>query len=99
MVTTTTSAPTEVSPDRSERWYLKDLPKYLAALAGILVMYVAISLYQFEYGITTGLDFTDPLFQAYWMRLFYIEVVFVIATAIAIWSYLWRTRTRDFDSL
>ena len=55
--------------------------------------------YQFTHGITTGLDSTDPLFQTYWVRLFYIEIVVVCVVAISIWSYLWRTRELDFDSV
>lgn len=99
MVATTIDASKPLSSTQDLKWYLRDLPKYLSALLAILVLYVGISLYQMAYGESTGLDSTDPLFQTYWMRLFYIEIAFLIALAATLWSYLWRTRDRDLDRL
>jgi methane/ammonia monooxygenase subunit C len=100
MAATTVVVSQELSATSSDlKWYLAHLPKYLAAIFGILVMYVGISLYQFAYGESTGLDSTEPLFKTYWHSLFYIEQVVLILLAITLWSYLWQTREQNFDAL
>ena len=37
-------------------WYLRDLPKYLAAFAAMTVIYVGFRLYQGAFGVSAGLE-------------------------------------------
>lgn len=99
MAAITIDASKPLSSTRDMKWYLRDLPKYLSALLAILVLYIGISMYQMAYGESTGLDSMDPLFQTYWMRLFYIEIVVEIMLGATLWSYLWRTRDMNLDRL
>lgn len=81
------------------KWYLKDLPKYLAGMGAILVLYISLSAYQFRFGETAGLDSTDPLFETYWMNLFYIEVGLQLVLIAVLGNYFWKNRERDFAGL
>lgn len=80
-------------------WYLTGLHKYISAFLILTIIYISLRLYQGAYGISTGLDSTDPIFEKYWMRLLYIElgVIFVVMTGL--WTYLWRTRDRNLDTI
>lgn len=80
-------------------WYLKDFKKYLATIGAILFMYVSITTYQYTFAESTGLDSTDPLFEAYWMNLFYIEVVFQLILVAGLGYYFWKHRDRNLDQL
>ena len=61
--------------DSGSRWYLRDLPMYGAGLFAIAFMYVSIRVYQGAFALETGLDSTMPIFDVYWRRLLYIEIV------------------------
>ncbi|TAN50027.1 MAG: methane monooxygenase/ammonia monooxygenase subunit C [Methylococcaceae bacterium] len=76
-------------------WYLKDLYKYLGGFAVITVIYVGLRLYQGAYAVATGLDSTLPEYDAYWMRLFYGELITLMSFTAGLWSYLWFTRDRN----
>jgi len=80
-------------------WYLKDIYKYISAFAVLTVVYICLRLYQGAYGISAGLDSTDPDFELYWMRLLYVELVLVAIIMIGLWSYLWITRDLNLDSI
>ncbi len=81
------------------KWYMKDFKLYASTFLAILVMYVSISAYQYTYGATTGLDSTSPLFEKYWMNLFYIEVVFQLILIAALGHYFWKHRDMHLDQL
>jgi len=81
------------------KWYLQDIPKYLAAFLAILVMYISLTTYQYTFGAATGLDSTDPLFEEYWMNLFYLEVSLQLVLVAALGYYFWTHRERNFDAL
>jgi len=81
------------------KWYLRDIPKYLAAFLAILVMYVSLTTYQYTFGTATGLDSTDPLFEEYWMNLFYLEVSLQLVLIVALGYYFWKHRAHNFDQL
>lgn len=81
------------------KWYLKYFKKYLATIAAILLMYVSITTYQYTFAESTGLDSTDPLFEEYWMNLFYIEVVFQLILIAGLGYYFWKHRDRNLDQL
>jgi methane/ammonia monooxygenase subunit C len=80
-------------------WYLIDLSKYLKGFALLTVIYVSLRLYQGAFAIAHGLDSTEPAFEQYWMRLFYIELVIIAAVAGGFWGYLWLSRDRQLDQL
>ena len=70
-----------ISPKRAQDalllpWYLRDLYKYLLTFAGMTVIYVGFRIYQGAFGISAGLDSTEPAFATHWMRLLYIEAIF-----------------------
>lgn len=81
------------------QWYLKEFKRYAATFLAILLMYVSITAYQYTYGAATGLDSTDPLFEEYWMNLFYIEVIFQIILVAALGYYFWKNRDLYLDQL
>ncbi len=83
----------------NSRWYLKEFKRYAAAFSAILLMYVSITAYQYTYGAVTGLDSTDPLFEEYWMNLFYIEVGFQLILIAALGYYFWKNRDLNLDQL
>lgn len=80
-------------------WYLIDLPRYLKGFGLLTVIYIGLRLYQGAFAIAHGLDSTEPAFEQYWMRLFYIELVVIAAVAGGFWGYLWLTRDRNLDQL
>ncbi len=80
-------------------WYLTDLYKYIGAFIVLTIIYISLRLYQGAYGISAGLDSTDPDFERYWMRLLYIELVVVAVVMVGLWSYLWQTRDRNLDAI
>jgi methane/ammonia monooxygenase subunit C len=80
-------------------WYLRDLYKYLLTFAGMSVIYVGFRLYQGAFGISAGLDSTEPAFDTYWMRLLYGEAVFLAVVFPTLWAYLWLTRDRNLDAI
>jgi methane/ammonia monooxygenase subunit C len=80
-------------------WYLKDLYRYLSAFGILTAIYMGFRIYQGAYGVSTGLDSTDPAFEVYWMRLFNFNVTFVTLFAGLTWGWLWFTRDKNLDKL
>lgn len=80
-------------------WYLADLPRYLKGFGLLTVIYVSLRLYQGAFAIAHGLDSTEPAFEQYWMRLFYLELAVIALVAGGFWGYLWITRDRNLDQL
>ena len=80
-------------------WYLRDLYKYLLTFAGMTFIYVGFRIYQGAFGVSAGLDFTEPAFATHWMRLLYIEAIFLAIVFPTLWGYLWFTRDRNLDAI
>jgi methane/ammonia monooxygenase subunit C len=80
-------------------WYLRDLYKYLLTFAGMTFIYVGFRIYQGAFGVSAGLDSTEPAFDTHWMRLLYIEAIFLAIVFPALWGYLWFTRDRNLDAI
>jgi methane/ammonia monooxygenase subunit C len=80
-------------------WYIRELYKYLATFAGLTVMYVGFRLYQGAYGVSAGLDSSEPAFDTHWMRLLYIELGVLIVVFPTLWGYLWFTRDQNMDAM
>lgn len=69
------------------------------SIVGIVFFFGAYRWYQHAYSFSVGLDYFEPAFQIYWMRLFWIQL-FVIGTVGMIAApMLWLTRPRDFSDL
>jgi len=95
MVTSTEDVKKMSNQKKLLPWYLTDLYRYLSAFVILTIIYMGFRVYQGAYGISTGLDATEPEFEIYWMRLFYFNVTFVSLFAIASWGYLWLTRDKN----
>jgi len=99
-----TFVPQALSPESSGGivglpWYLRDLPKYLATFAVMTAIYVGFRIYQGAFGVSAGLDSTEPAFDTYWMRLLYLEGAFLALVFPTLWGYLWVTRDRNLDMI
>lgn len=63
------------------------------------VFYLLVRWYQGVYSWTVGLDSFAPEFETYWMNFLYIELVFVVLIASALWGWLWKSRDRKVMSI
>lgn len=99
MATTTEHTSTMASLSKTPPWYLKDLYRYLSAFGVLTVIYIGFRIYQGIYGVSTGLDSTEPEFEVYWMRLFNFNITFVTLFAGLSWGYLWLTRDQNLDKI
>lgn len=99
MATTTEHVSVSTKQNIPLPWYLIDLPKYLKGFGLLAVIYISLRVYQGAFAIEHGLDSTEPAFEKYWMRLFYIELAIITAVASGFWGYLWITRDRNLDKL
>jgi len=99
MATTTEQISVIAGKNIMPPWYLKDLYRYLLAFGILTVIYMGFRIYQGAFGVSTGLDSTEPAFETYWMRLFNFNVTFVTLFASISWGYLWFSRDKNLDKL
>ncbi|WP_411726189.1 bacterial ammonia monooxygenase, subunit AmoC [Methyloglobulus sp.] len=99
MATSTEQITVMTEQKKMPPWYLKDLPRYLSGFAILTVIYMGLRIYQGAFAVSTGLDSTEPAFEIYWMRLFYIELGIIFFFATGAWGYLWFSRDRNLDTL
>lgn len=99
MATTSENMPAVTHTGNRLPWYLQDLPRYLKTFGALTVMYIGLRLYQGAFAVSAGLDSTEPAFERYWMRLFYIELAVIAVVMTGLWAYLWFTRDRQLDKL
>jgi methane/ammonia monooxygenase subunit C len=67
--------------------------KYAWMAMGVYMVYaISLRVYQQWAAWYAGLDSTDPIFDEYWMVLFYWEVVLEAAGCVLLWGYLWKSR-------
>ncbi len=99
MATTTEKIRVMAGQAKMPPWYLKDLYRYLSAFGILTVIYMGFRIYQGAFGVSTGLDSTEPAFETYWMRLFNFNVTFVTLFAGLSWWYLWFSRDKNLDKL
>ena len=55
--------------------------------------------YQQNYSFTVGLDYFEPEFQVYWMRLFWIQLIAIGTMGAVSIPLLWFTRDKNIASL
>ena len=75
MATTSEQLPALAETQSKIPWYVQDLPLYLKGFGILTVIYIGLRLYQGAFAVSSGLDSSEPAFEEYWMRLFYIELV------------------------
>ncbi|WP_159726922.1 bacterial ammonia monooxygenase, subunit AmoC [Methylosinus sp. Ce-a6] len=68
-------------------------------LAGLVTIYATARIYEQVFGWRAGLDSFAPEFQTYWLTILWTEIPLELVSGLAIVSYLWKTRTRDFSTL
>jgi methane/ammonia monooxygenase subunit C len=67
--------------------------KYAWMAIGVYLVYaLTLRIYQQWAAWYAGLDSTDPIFDEYWMVLFYWEVVLEAAGCVLLWGYMWKSR-------
>ena len=65
----------------------------------VLLLAVAIRVYQQLMAYSVGTDFYEPEFQTYWMSLLYAELgILALGSAIGA-VYIWQTREKDLKTL
>lgn len=66
-------------------------------LVGALAAVVAYRWYQHAYSFTVGLDYFEPEFATYWMKLFYIQMTVIPALGAIGTAWVWFTRPKEID--
>ena len=55
---------------------------YFKVIAGIIMGFFLYRLYLQKYAFSVGLDYFEPEFAVYWMRLFYAQIVVATLTLV-----------------
>ena len=71
----------------------------LMILIGLFTVLGAYRWYQMNYSFSVGMDYFEPIFQTYWMSLFYSQIAVIITVGTAALSWLWLSRDKDIQSL
>jgi methane/ammonia monooxygenase subunit C len=72
---------------------------FAVAMTVLTGVYVSYRVYQQMYGMSAGLDSTEPIFQDIWMRLFWIQLPVLFGIVALIQVYLFVTRDRNIDAI
>lgn len=83
---------------------VEEAPKvpWAFAIAGTLLGCILFGIYRWyqqTYSFTVGLDYFEPEFQTYWMRLFYTQMVVIALAGMIGAPLLWFTRDRHIELL
>ncbi|MBV1869671.1 MAG: methane monooxygenase/ammonia monooxygenase subunit C [Gammaproteobacteria bacterium] len=68
-------------------------------LIGLVTVLGAYRWYQMNYSFSVGMDYFEPIFQTYWMSLFYTQLTVIAIAGSAALAWLWVSRERDIQSL
>lgn len=72
---------------------------YIKVIAGITLGYFAYRVYMQNYAFSAGLDYFEPEFAVYWMRVLYAQLGIAVVVLIGVVLYLWQTRERAWDAV
>lgn len=72
---------------------------YLIGMFTILAIALFSIWYQQTFAYKYGMDSHDPVFDIYWMRVLYIELVVDAIAAVTIWGYLWMSKEKSLEAL
>ena len=77
------------------------VPWLLAFAIGFAALFgnIAIKSYQHLYSWSVGLDSWSPEFQAYWMSIFYTQIIVIPVVGATAIAWLWFTRDRRIHEL
>lgn len=81
------------------RRFAIDLKWFTMAMVLLSGIYVGYRMYQQAYGMSVGLDSTDPAFQTIWMNLFWTQLPVLFGAAAAVQLYLLFTRDRNVENV
>jgi methane/ammonia monooxygenase subunit C len=79
-------------------WYLNPR-NYLIGIFTVLAIALFSIWYQQTFAHKYGMDSHDPVFDIYWMRYLYIELVVEAIAAVSIWGYLWLSKEKTLEGL
>ncbi len=65
----------------------------------MVAVYVGYRVIQQYYGLTIGLDSTEPIYQDTWMRLFWIQLPVLFGFAGLVQVYLFFTRDKNVENV
>lgn len=70
-------------------------PTLISCFSILALIFGAYRWYLHAYAFDVGMDYFEPVFQTYWMNLFWIQLLVLTAVSIGGLSYVWRTRDKD----
>ena len=68
-------------------------------IIGLVLGYAAARVYLHNFAFTVGLDYFEPEFAIYWMRIFWLQIIACSIVFAAVVVYLWRTRELSPDTV
>ena len=72
---------------------------YFKVILGIGIGFFLYRLYLQKYAFSVGLDYFEPEFAVYWMRLLYGQIALASVVLVGVVVYLWQTRDRAMKSI
>jgi len=90
-------APIDVLPTRADG--MPKIPYFRLAINIIfaLMFFVGYRLYIDYHSFTVGLDYFEPEFQVYYMRLLYIQLTLIAALGAASLLWIWTSRPKEVN--
>lgn len=65
---------------------------YVKVVVGLALGYLCARVYLHTFAFTVGLDYFEPEFAVYWMRVFWFQIALSTLVLGGVVTYLWRTR-------
>ena len=100
MATTASEVRAESRPEPTGlSYYMRDSKIFALGMALVLGIALFAIWFQQSFGHLYGLDSHAPEFDAYFMRFLKIELITEVVVAVALWSWLWKTRDRNMEAV
>ena len=67
-------------------------------ISGFLILGVIFGVYRWylhTYAFEVGMDYFEPIFQTYWMNLFWAQIIVLSAVFAGGLYFVWKTREKD----
>ena len=98
-MTIATSSPDAAMPATQAKRFRVDFRMFAFAAVLMVAIYVGYRTLQQLYGLTIGLDSTEPEYEATWMRLFWTQLPVLFGSAALIQVYLFFTRDKNVENV
>lgn len=98
-VLTSRSAATAATPTDTQKTFRVDFRAFALAALLMVAVYVGYRMVQQYYGLTVGLDSTEPEYEALWMRLFRTQLPVLFGIAALVQVYLFFTRDKNLENV